>query len=123
MLALWGMTTLEERAVSCCILTGLWSPFAFLMWSLHHTSLRSPDHGGAQVIMPYGRLTSGPDEWQRKMWRGTDTGDMPTGHLSPVSKEHLVWSQLAFSEGNKCVCEWDPCCYYFYVVKEEGNLQ
>ena len=63
MLALWGMTALEERAVSYCILTGLWSPFAFLMWSLHHTSLRSPDHGGAQVIMPYGRLTSGPEEW------------------------------------------------------------
>ena len=51
MLALWGMTALEERAVSYCILTGLWSPFAFLMWSLHHTSLRSPDHGGVLCMI------------------------------------------------------------------------
>lgn len=38
-----------------------------------------------------------------KMWRGRDPGDVPAGHLSPISKEHLVWSQLAFSERNKCV--------------------
>ena len=51
MLALWGMTALEARAVFCCILTALPSPFAFLMWRLHYASLPtslpaqgSPDH-------------------------------------------------------------------------------
>lgn len=104
------MTALEERAVFCCIPTALPSPFAFLLWRLHYTSLptlcllkvplitgQSPRHHAL------GKTDLGARRVVEKMWRGRDPGDVPAGHLSPVSKEHLVWSQLAFSEGNKCV--------------------
>lgn len=54
---------------------------------------------------------------------GSDPSDVPAERLSPLSKGHLVQSHLASSEGKLvCIYEWE-LCGYFYVVREEGNLQ